>query len=119
MHGDRNTLVLGPGFGDDGDGRRHERGDRGKQLGRRLLHPVETREAHARHVEERIRFLGATSRDHRHLAERPHERREDLACPLDGPSSMRAVDDLGQRAVEIEKDARCGGASAERCEVRP
>jgi hypothetical protein len=32
---------------------------------------------------------------------------------------MRAVDDLGQRAVEIEKDARCGGASAERCEVRP
>jgi hypothetical protein len=119
VHGDRDALVLGPRLGNDGGGRRHERGDRVEELGRGLLHPVQALEPQSRDPEQLGDLLGATTRDDADDAEHADERREALTCPLDRTRELRALDDLRERAVEVEQDAGRGGAGAERAEVRP
>jgi hypothetical protein len=119
VHGDRDALILGPRLRDDGGGRRDERGDRVEELGRDLLHPVQTFEPQARHPEQLGDLLGATTRDDAHDAENVEEHREDLANPLDRTRELWPLDDLGERAVEVEQDAGRGSAGAERAEISP
>jgi hypothetical protein len=119
VHGDRDPFVLGPRLGDDGDGGRGERGDRVEELGRDLLHPVQTLEPQARHREQLGDLLGATTGDHTHDAKCADERREDLASPFDRTRELGVLDDLGERAVEVEQDAGRGSAGAERAEISP
>jgi hypothetical protein len=71
-----------------------------------------------RHVEKRGDLLGPPARHDRDRSIPPRDRSERLARPLDRPRELGPRDDLGQRSVEVEQDARRVRAIAQRVELR-
>ena len=103
---DRDALVLDPGFRDLGGGGLHPRNDRGHQLVRTVLEPVEADVRDVRGVQERRHLLRTPSGDDRDRAEAPGELDEHLAGPVHGTRVLGMGHDLGEGAVEVEHDAR-------------
>ena len=115
---DRAPLVLDPRVRYSGGSGLDERHDRGQQLGGLFLEPVQPDVHDVRQVEERRHLFGPASGDDRYRPVTLGEPGDRVACTLDGTREVGPSDDLGQRSVEVERDARGVCPFAERREIR-
>ena len=84
----------------------HRRDDRGHQLVRAVLEPVEADVRDVRDVQERRHLLRTPSGDDRDRSVAPGEFDERVAGPVHGSRVLGSRHDLGEGAVEVEHDAR-------------
>jgi hypothetical protein len=118
MHGHRRSLVLDPGLWHHRGRRLGPRRDSGHQLGRVVLEPVQANVLQVRDLEQRRHLLRAAAGHDRDEPVAPGEVDERLAGPVDGACVLGTRDDLGERAVEVQDDARGAGPLAQGVEVR-
>lgn len=115
---DRAPLVLDPRVRYSGGCGLDERHDRGQQLGGLFLEPVQPDVHDVRQIEERRHLFGPASGDDRYRPVTLGEPGDRVACSFDGTREVGPDDDLGQRSVEVERDARDSCPFEERRQVR-
>jgi hypothetical protein len=119
MDRDRNPLVLDPRLRDLGGGRLRTRHDRGHQLRRAVLQPVQADVRKVREVDQGRDLVRTPPGDDRDGAVPLDEPGERVSGSVDRPCELGAGDDLRERAVEVEDDARDVRQLPQRVEVSP